>query len=98
MDVQFTTHAPARKAGRYTLSESRTVPCGDMERVSVGVDRAGEQALVFESGRSQAGIPLHAVATAIASGKVIPLDALASALKETGQLDKLAKAVEKVGA
>lgn len=91
--VEFTTRAPARKAGRYSLSESRTVECGDMERVGVGTDRKGEQALVYASGHAQSGIPMHAIATAIASGKVIPLDALASALRETGQLDKFVKAV-----
>lgn len=93
--VTFSTRAPARKAGRYTLAEARTVPCGDMERVGVGVDRKGEQALVYESGHSQAGLPMHAAATAIASGKVIPLDALVSALKETGKLDQVSKLIEK---
>lgn len=97
--VAFTTRAPARKQGRYTLSESRTVECGKHESVGVGADRKGEQALVYQSGQAQSGIPMHAVATAIASGKVIPLDALASALGETGKLDAFVKAAGKaVGA
>jgi hypothetical protein len=97
-DVQFSTRAPARKAGRFTLVDARTVECGRHESVGVGVDRKGDQALVYESGQAQSGIPMHAVATAIAAGKVIPLAALAGALKETGQLDKLSKEIEKVGA
>jgi hypothetical protein len=66
-----------------------------MERVGVGADRKGEHALVFQSGQAQSGIPLHAVATAVASGKVIPVDALASALKETGQAAELVKLLSK---
>jgi hypothetical protein len=97
-DVQFSTRAPARKAGRFTLVDARTVECGRHESVGVGIDRKGDQALVYESGQAQSGIPMHAVATAIAAGKVIPLSALAGALKETGQLDKLSKEIEKVGA
>jgi hypothetical protein len=97
-DVQFSTRAPARKAGRFTLVDARTVECGRHESVGVGVDRKGDQALVYESGQAQSGIPMHAVATAIAAGKVIPIPALVGALKETGQLDKLTKEIEKVGA
>lgn len=94
--ITFTVNAPERKQGRYTLSDSRTVECGDMERVGVGADRQGAHSLVYQSGQAQSGIPLHAVATAVASGKVIPLDALAGALKETGQLGKLAQEIEKL--
>lgn len=98
MNVDFSTRAPAKRAGRFTLVDARTVECGRHESIGVGIDRKGDQALVYESGQSQSGIPMHAAATAIASGKVIPVDALVSALKETGHLDKLLKAAEKVGA
>lgn len=93
--VTFSTKTPARKQGRFTLSSARIVPCGDMERVGWGADRKGDQALVYESGQSQSGIPSHAVATAVASGKVIPLDLLVSAFAETGQLAKLVQQIEK---
>lgn len=96
-DVQFSTRAPARKAGRFTLVDARTVECGRHESVGVGLDRKGDQALVYESGQAQSGIPMHAVATAIAAGKVIPLASIVAACRETGTLDKLAKEIEKAG-
>lgn len=97
-EVNFSTKAPSRKAGRYSIDTTRSIPTGDMERVSVGSARNGqedEHFIVFESGRAQQGIPTYAIALAVASGKVIPLDAQVKALVETGQLAQFEKAVEK---
>src|SRR4051794_24588186 len=104
--VTFSTNATERRAGRFTIDSKRSAPCRTedgfvTERVSYGADKDGP-AVVWESGRSQVGMPTYAVATAVACGKVIPMSALASALIETGQvqaltreLDKLAKAAAK---
>lgn len=92
--VTFDTRAPERRAGRYTLANA--VPTDDGGRVAVGVDKRGESALVHELGHSQAGCPMHAVATAITSGKVIPLDAIARAFVAQGKAPALKKAIEKV--
>lgn len=90
-EITFSTRAPERRAGRYTLAAS--VDTGDGGRVAVGVDKRGESALVYEIGHTQQGLPMHAAATAIASGKVIPVKALVAAFKETGTLDALKKAL-----
>lgn len=94
--VTFSTRAPERRAGRYQLAS--TVDTGDGGRVGVGVDKRGDSALVYEIGHTQQGIPTHAAATAIASGKVVPVTALIGAFRETGQLDKLVKEIEKAQA
>lgn len=90
--IKFTTQAPERKAGRFTLASA--VPTADGGRVGVGVDRQGGQSLVYEIGHAQAGTPMHAVATAVVGG-IIPLDALVSAFKAAGSLDALAASVKK---
>lgn len=91
--VKFTTAAPEKRAGRYTLGQ--TVDTTDGGRVGVGVDKRGETALVYEIGHGQSGVPMHAVASAVASGKVIPLAAIVSAFRETGKLDSLAREIAK---
>lgn len=96
MDALFTTHGRASKRGRYVISERNSLDIQPGERVGVGIiPGKDDSALVHEFGANQSAVPLYAVASAVASGKVIPLDALCAAFKETGQLDALAKAVEK---
>jgi hypothetical protein len=96
--VTFSPSAPARKASRYTLGAhvalGRADDGTDNGRVGIGSDKNGTS-LVYEIGHAQTGVPLFAVATAIASGKVIPMDALVGAFVTTGTLSQLAKAVEK---
>lgn len=101
-EVDFSPVAPERRAGRFALDSARTMECADMERVGYGVERNARpgvpprRALVFESGQTQAAIPVHAVSTAVASGKVIPLDALAAALHVFGNVADMRKALDKV--
>lgn len=89
----FTTAPPARRAGRFTLGQ--TVATGDGGRVGVGVDKNANAALVYELGHGQQGIPLHAAATALASGKVITPAAVVAAYRETGKLAALKAAITK---
>ena|SRR5436190_12245891 len=95
--MQFTTNGRAAKRGRYVIADSTSVDIQPGERVGVGVmpGKENTDALVHEFGAAQAALPLYAVATAIASGKTIPVNALVGAFKETGKLDALAKAVAK---
>lgn len=95
--LNFTTHGRAGSRGRYVLAENATVSIGDLangERVGVGVipGKDGSDALVHQHGAAQTGVPLYAVATAIAGG-VIPVAALVGAFLETGTLADLEAAI-----
>lgn len=99
--VDFSPNAGTRKSGRFDIDHKRVVSCREedgmaVERIGYGSDKDGP-ALVWLNGRSQVGIPTYAVSTAIASGKVIPFDALVAALVATGQLDNMKKAIAKLG-
>lgn len=63
--------------------------------VAVGVDRNEHEFLVHTVGRQTEAIALHAVATAIGNGRVIPVEDIVSVVTECGNLPKLAAAVEK---
>lgn len=86
---------PAPGNGRYTLGPDQETVEG---KVAVGTDRNGRSFLVHSVGRATESIALHAVATAIGSGKTIGYADLVSAVAECGGLDKLAAAVEKARA
>lgn len=95
----FTINGAAKSSGRFTLDTARTITVPGTEtgeRVGVGADRKGEESLVYAQGAAQSGMPLYAVALAIATGKVIPLDALAAAMLESGKVDHLRRALDKV--
>lgn len=105
-EVIFGVHvvAPAKR-GRFTLAPDCTVTAESRDgvaiaRVGYGIPRNERDApsLVYERGDAQSAIPTGAVAIAVASGKVIPMDALVQAFKDSGTLDKLVKAVEKATA
>ncbi len=93
----FTTQGSASKRGRYVIAPDASVIIGkpeNGERVGVGVVPGKDgDALVHEHGPAQTAVPLYAVASAIASGKVIPAQALIGAFVETGQLPALRKAL-----
>jgi hypothetical protein len=92
-EVTFSVNA-ARKAKMSRFNIGDTTPTAEPGgRVGIGVDKDGENFLVHQVGRSQESIILHAVATAVASGKIIPLAALVSALVETGQIGNMEKAL-----
>lgn len=94
--MQFSTQAakPNTGNGRYTLSKE-SAPTAEGGTVAIGVDRKESAHLVHTVGRATEAIALHAVATAVATGKVIPFSDLVAAVKEAGNLDKLAQAVTK---
>lgn len=104
MDSLFTTHATSTaRASRYTptgdASETvETLTDGSVIRgkVFAGTDRNGRVFLVHNVSGAETAIPLHAVATAVAAGKVISADAVAGVFAETGKLPKLAAAVAKL--
>lgn len=100
MDATFTTRGRASSRGRYVISERARVDVQPGETVGAGVipGKENSDALVHQYGATQTAVPMYAVATAVASGKVIPVAALVAAFKETGQLAKLKKAVEEAGA
>jgi carbon monoxide dehydrogenase subunit G len=89
------TPVPAPGNGRYTLGPAQATVEGN---VAVGTDRNGRSFLVHAVGRATESIALHAVATAIGSGKTIAYADLVAAVKECGKLDQLAKEVEKATA
>lgn len=97
MGKAFTPDAavPAPGNGRYTLGQSQDTSEGS---VAVGTDRNGRSFLVHAVGRATESIALHAVATAIGTGKTIGYADLVAAVKECGGLDKLASEVEKARA
>lgn len=94
------------KPSRYTpasdaVATTRTLSDGTVVagRVLTGTDRDGEHFLVHTvAGGRESSLPLYAVATAVASGKVIPPDAVAAAFAETGKLKALKAAVDKLAA
>lgn len=87
---------PASGNGRYSLGAD-TSPTSE-GTVAVGVDRNSRSFLVHTVGRTSETIALHAVASAIGGGKVIPYADLVAAVAECGGLDKLAQAVQKAQA
>jgi len=90
----FTPGSAAEAGGRFTLDPATTLNIGDGERVAVGVDRKSKSHLVWAYGGTQLGVPIPAVASAIASTKVIAPAAVVGAFEAMGTLDKLVKAVE----
>lgn len=98
----FTTQSTA------TAKQSRFTPASDAVetvqtlsdgtvirgRALVGTDRNGAPFLVHSVNGTDQSIALHAVATAIAGGKVIPPAALVAAFEETGKLAALKRAVD----
>jgi hypothetical protein len=93
-EFTFAPGSAADKGGRFALDPAHTLAIGDGERVGVGVDRKQKAHLVWEFGSAQTGVPVPAVASAVASGKVIPPAALVGAFSAMGTLDKLAAAVK----
>jgi hypothetical protein len=92
------TNAPAlsaRKsgsAGRYTVASTVEVAWG--ERVGVAVDPKKGSMVVLETAQSQTALPAYAVATAVASGKVIPYAALIECVDvDFGELAALKAAI-----
>lgn len=65
-------------------------------RVYAGKDRAARAFLVHDVKGTEQSIPLHAVATSIASGAVFTPLEVAAIFAETGTLHKLAAAVAKL--
>lgn len=98
-DIGFDIGGTAEVRGRYALSEARSVTFGDPRKpeiVGVGVQPGKPGAaphLVYEFGATQASIPMRAVATAMASGTVVPFDLLVQAVAKSGHLDALKKAL-----
>lgn len=91
--------ARERKAGRYTVAGAVAVKDADgfvIGRVGVGSDRKGESSLVWESGQSQTGVPLDAVAQSLVS--VFGTDSIAALFMEAGKGEQLVKAIEKAQA
>lgn len=106
MDM-FSTHATATaKASRFAATDGAHVPTtlvrDDGESVTgrawIGRDRATLAHLVHTVNGGETALPLYAVATAVASGKLIPVDAIAAAFAETGKLAALKRAVDKLAA
>lgn len=97
MDVVFTTQGRAHKRGRFVIAERNAQDIQPGERVGVGIipGKDASDSLVHEFGATQTAVPLYAVAVAVASGKVIPLDALTRAFAESGTLDALDAAIKK---
>lgn len=93
----FTTQGQASKRGRCVIAPDASVIIGkpeNGERVGTGVipGKDGDY-LVHEHGPAQTSVPLYSVATAVASGKVIPFDALVGAIAECKQVPALKKAL-----
>src|SRR3954466_4864473 len=61
--------------------------------VAVGIDRNEKEFLVHSVGRQSESIALHAVATALGNGRVVPFADYVAVVKDHGNLAKLAKAV-----
>lgn len=92
-DVTFSTkNTTAQRAGRYALGSE--IEVGRHESVATGADKDGHPFLVYISGRQQVGVPMYAVATAVASGSILSAAAIVGAFAEAGTLDKLAAAVK----
>lgn len=97
----FSTHSTATaRQSRFTAASdavetSQVLSDGTVitGRAYVGTDRNGNPFLVHTVNGAETAVALHAVATAVASGKVIPPAAVVGAYAETGALPKLAKAV-----
>lgn len=104
MDSLLTTTAvSAARASRYSMvgkdaRTEETLDNGDVihGRVYVGKDRNGRPSLVHTVNGTEVAIPVHAVATAIATATVFSPDAVAAVFAETGKLAKLATAVAKL--
>src|SRR4051812_18921690 len=61
--------------------------------VAVGIDRNEKEFLVHSVGRQSESIALHAVATALGNGRVVPFADYVAVVKDPGTPAKLAKAV-----
>lgn len=84
---------PDATNGRFTVGTTVATSEG---RVGVGTDRKGQTFMVHAVGRTSESIALHAVAAAIASGKLIPYPDLAAAVASAGDVKKLQDALGKV--
>lgn len=107
MDSLLTTHAvttgkdsrftPASKSAETTEVVNRN---GKSEIVNgtvyAGKDRNARAFLVHDVRGTEQSVPLHSVATAIASGAVFSAVEVAAIFAECGKLDKLAAAVAKL--
>lgn len=86
------------RAKRYSVNAQLAVTLTDadgnpsLSRIGYGT-RDTVPFLVLEDGSAQTGIPMLAVATALASGRVIGVDDIAAAFRETGQAEALKKAL-----
>lgn len=89
--------APTSARSRFQLDGSRSAPLAlEGERVSFGTDpKDGTDHLVYTFGRTSSAVPLYAVGTAIAGGKVIPFTDLVDAIAEAGNLPKLCAVIDK---
>lgn len=85
---------PEASAGRYTVGTTVATQEGT---VGIGTDRKGASFLVHAVGRTTEAIALHAVATAVAAGKLIPYPDLVAAIDSAGDLKKLRAALEAQG-
>jgi hypothetical protein len=99
----FTTRGVAQtRVKRFSVNADFSVTLTDadgnptLQRIGYGT-RDSVPFLVLEDGSAQTGIPMLAVATALASGRVIAAADIAAAFKETGQLDALKGAIDKLG-
>jgi hypothetical protein len=90
----FTTEAPVSATQtRYEVAQS--YPTTDGGNVGSGKDRKGTPVLVHTIGRSQSALEMHAVATAIVTGKVIHLPDLVAGFFNAGTLPARVKAIDK---
>lgn len=93
----FTVNGSASKRGRFVISPDASVTIGkpeNGERVGVGVIPGKDgDALVHEHGPAQSAVPLYSVAASVATGRVIPFEALIGAIAECKQIPALKKAL-----
>lgn len=107
MDIFTTTATTTGRASRFTpLEGGASVPTtltrDDGEiiagRVYIGKDRAKLPHLVHNVNGAEVACPMYVIATALASGKIVPVDAIAAAFASTGKLAALKRAVDKAAA
>ncbi len=96
--ASLTTKGRAAKRGRFVVAPSTRVQIGDPaspEFVGVGSipNKEDSAAVVYEHGAAQTGIPVYAIGSTLASGKVFAPAAVIECFHEEGTLDALRKAL-----
>lgn len=96
----FTTQGRAAVKSRYTLAPDARVQIaradGQVEIIASAVlPASGEDYLVHQFGAAQTALPMYAIATALTSGKVVPVADLVSAFASENKLASLKAAIEK---